>query len=89
MDTPYYPQIATLVSAPPSGDNWLHEIKFDGYRIGCRILDGRLGQRVDKDHAGLIEALLHGSSLARTMPTDRILTGRCDMTLAGRARSSD
>ena len=34
-------------------------------------------------------ALLHESSLARTMPTDRILTGRCDMTLVGRARSSD
>ena len=34
-------------------------------------------------------ALLHESSLARTMPTDRILTGRCDMTLVGRGRSSD
>ena len=34
-------------------------------------------------------ALLHESSLARTMPTDSILTCRCDMTLAGRARSSD
>ena len=34
-------------------------------------------------------ALLHESSLARTMPTDRILTGRCDTTLVGRARSSD
>ena len=37
----------------------------------------------------LAEALLHESSRARTMPTDRILTGRCDMTLVGRARSSD
>ena len=36
-----------------------------------------------------IEALLHESSLARTMPTDRILTCRCDMTLVGRGRSSD
>jgi bifunctional non-homologous end joining protein LigD len=26
------PQLATLVSKPPSGDQWLHEIKFDGYR---------------------------------------------------------
>ena len=34
-------------------------------------------------------ALLHESSLARTMPTDRILTGRCDTTLVGRGRSSD
>ena len=28
-------------------------------------------------------------SLARTMPTDRILTCRCGMTLVGRGRSSD
>ena len=34
-------------------------------------------------------ALLHESSRARTMPTDRILTGRCDTTLVGRGRSSD
>ena len=34
-------------------------------------------------------ALLHESSRARTMPTDRILTGRFGMTLVGRARSSD
>lgn len=27
------PQLATLVSKPPSGTNWIHEIKFDGYRI--------------------------------------------------------
>ena len=34
-------------------------------------------------------ALLHESSLARTMPTYKILTGRCDTTLVGRGRSSD
>ena len=26
-------QLATLVSNPPRGDQWLHEMKFDGYRI--------------------------------------------------------
>jgi ATP-dependent DNA ligase len=34
----YRPQLAALVDAPPAGDAWLHEIKFDGYRIGCRKL---------------------------------------------------
>ena len=38
----YVPQLATLVKAPPSGDEWLHEIKYDGYRIGCRIRRGRI-----------------------------------------------
>ena len=37
----YQPQLATLVKAPPVGAEWLHEIKFDGYRIGCRISRGR------------------------------------------------
>ncbi len=27
------PQLATLVDKAPSGNNWLHELKFDGYRI--------------------------------------------------------
>lgn len=31
------PQLATLVDAVPQGDDWLHEIKFDGYRLLCRI----------------------------------------------------
>jgi bifunctional non-homologous end joining protein LigD len=35
----YVPQLATLVKAPPSGEEWWHEIKFDGYRIGCRVDD--------------------------------------------------
>jgi len=26
------PQLATLVDAVPAGNNWMHEIKFDGYR---------------------------------------------------------
>src|SRR6266545_7787905 len=36
------PQLATLVSTVPEGQNWLHELKFDGYRILCRIDNGRV-----------------------------------------------
>lgn len=31
------PQLATLVDAPPAGEQWLHEIKLDGYRLLCRV----------------------------------------------------
>lgn len=31
------PQLATRVDAAPDGDDWLHEIKLDGYRIQGRI----------------------------------------------------
>ncbi|MFT2214235.1 DNA ligase D [Rhizobium giardinii] len=31
------PQLCETVSRPPAGDDWLHEIKFDGYRIQMRV----------------------------------------------------
>ncbi len=34
-------QLATLVDEPPKGAEWLHEMKFDGYRIFARLQDGR------------------------------------------------
>lgn len=34
------PCLATLSAAPPDGDAWAHEIKFDGYRIQARIDNG-------------------------------------------------
>ena len=34
--------LATVVEAPPSGDEWLHEIKHDGYRIVARIDEGEV-----------------------------------------------
>jgi bifunctional non-homologous end joining protein LigD len=38
----YEPQLATLVKAPPEGDDWLHEIKYDGYRMGCAVSPDRV-----------------------------------------------
>jgi len=31
------PQLTKLVDAPPEGPEWLHEIKFDGYRMHARL----------------------------------------------------
>ena len=31
------PQLATLVEKPPDGDEWLNELKFDGYRMLCHL----------------------------------------------------
>jgi bifunctional non-homologous end joining protein LigD len=36
------PQLATLVTKAPDGDQWLHEIKFDGYRILTYIDEGQV-----------------------------------------------
>jgi bifunctional non-homologous end joining protein LigD len=36
------PSLATLYDAPPRDDAWLHEIKFDGYRIEARLDRGKV-----------------------------------------------
>jgi bifunctional non-homologous end joining protein LigD len=81
----YRPQLARLVKRPPEGDEWLHEVKYDGYRIGCRIRDARatLISRNGKDWTaafpeitrelltlGLGDALLDGE-LAVVLPDGR------------------
>ena len=35
------PELATLVDDAPEGDEWLHEIKYDGYRMLCHVARGR------------------------------------------------
>ena len=57
------PQLATLVRETPDGDGWLHELKFDGYRMLCHLNRGkaRFWSRNKKDWTGkfpnLAEAL--------------------------------
>jgi bifunctional non-homologous end joining protein LigD len=57
------PQLATLAAEAPAGDQWLHEIKFDGYRMICRK-DGakvQLFSRNENDwtarFGGIVESL--------------------------------
>ena len=35
------PQLARLSASPPRGDHWLHELKWDGYRLLGAIRDGK------------------------------------------------
>lgn len=36
----YRPTLATSADTPPGGDDWLHEIKWDGYRVLGVLEDG-------------------------------------------------
>ncbi|HXL09336.1 MAG TPA: DNA ligase D [Candidatus Bathyarchaeia archaeon] len=57
------PQLATLVDSVPQGDEWLHEIKFDGYRILCRIDNkhARFLTREAQDWTGRFGALVEAA----------------------------
>jgi bifunctional non-homologous end joining protein LigD len=42
------PQLCDRLDRPPAGDDWLHEIKFDGYRIQMRVADGAVTLKTRK-----------------------------------------
>ena len=36
------PMLATLTDTPPTGDAWAYELKYDGFRAVCAIVDGNI-----------------------------------------------
>ena len=69
------PSLAKLVEAAPEGDNWLHEIKFDGYRMLARI-DGervRLFSRHAVDWTARFGAIV--DDLARLKVKNALIDG--------------
>ena len=38
----FEPCLATLRANVPAGDRWVHEIKWDGYRLQIRIDNGKV-----------------------------------------------
>lgn len=77
----YRPQLATLVTATPRGDQWLHEIKFDGYRIGCRIRNGRatLISRTGKNWTAAFPEIV--DAVARLGVRDALIDGEVAVLL--------
>src|SRR4030095_15539492 len=77
----YCPQLATLGSAPPGGDRWLHEIKYDGYRIGC-VIDkkgARLISRNGKDWTHVFPSIAEAAQRLKTR--DAIIDGEVAMVM--------
>jgi bifunctional non-homologous end joining protein LigD len=42
------PQLTKLVDRPPGGPGWGHEVKFDGYRMQMRVVDGDVTMKTRK-----------------------------------------
>ncbi len=68
-------QLATLVDTPPEGAQWLHEVKFDGYRLLGFVSQGTplLRTRNGKDWTGKFP------SLAAALPTLKAKDAVLDM----------
>lgn len=65
-------QLATLTKEPPQGEEWLHEIKFDGYRMICRK-DGDQVRFISRNQQDWTSRL---SSLAQSIlqvPADQMI----------------
>src|SRR5215471_14619404 len=56
------PQLTRLVDQPPDGPEWLHEVKFDGYRMHARLDRGavRLLTRTGLDWTSKYPAIAAG-----------------------------
>ena len=60
MATMLSPTLATLVDEAPTGDDWIHEVKFDGYRMVSRIDHGdvRIYSRNGKDWTSVLPSIV-------------------------------
>ena len=71
------PQLCKLVDRPPPGQGWVHEIKFDGYRLQLRVQKGKAQLRtrkgldwsdrfpeIAKDGSKLADGLYDGEAVA-------------------------
>ena len=58
------PQLATLVDEVPPGDSWVHEFKYDGYRLLLAVGDGvaTAWTRNGKDWSDKFKALVKAAS---------------------------
>jgi bifunctional non-homologous end joining protein LigD len=75
MPATIQPQLAAAAAAAPEGGEWLHEIKYDGYRLIVRVEDNavRLVTRKGLDWTGKFPAL--AASLTRLPVKSVVLDG--------------
>lgn len=68
-------QLATLVDRAPSGDDWLNEIKLDGYRIVARVHAGATGLRTRNGNDWTARAPKVAQALAALPLQNAVLDG--------------
>ncbi len=64
------PQLATLTTAPPAPtEDWLYELKFDGYRMLTRIDQGRV-QMITRNGHDWTDKMPHLAQALQALPID-------------------
>jgi bifunctional non-homologous end joining protein LigD len=61
------PQLSRPVDEAPAGPDWLHEIKYDGYRMHARLEGGR-AQLLTRTGLDWSQRYRHTQSLLRALP---------------------
>jgi DNA ligase D-like protein (predicted polymerase) len=77
----YRAQRATVVEQAPSGEQWVHELKYDGYRLGSSIAHGevRLADSRGRDWTAQFPELV--AELKRLPVRDALLDGELAIVL--------
>jgi bifunctional non-homologous end joining protein LigD len=65
-------ELATLTKEAPEGDEWLHEIKLDGYRMICRIDHGRV-EFITRNHKSWTDKLPSLVEAAKRLPVSQAI----------------
>lgn len=80
-------QLATVVKTTPEGEDWIHEIKYDGYRMLCRVHSGavQIYSRSRKEWTAAFPAVARAVS---GLPIESAWIDGEVMTLDAKGRSS-
>ena len=65
-------QLATLTATPPEGDEWLHEIKWDGYRMFCRVDHGQ-ARFLSRNHQDWSARMRGLAAVAGRLPVEQAI----------------
>lgn len=84
------PQLASPSDAPPAGDGWLHEVKYDGYRIQVLIAGPEIALMTRNGHDWTRRYPVIAAAFGRLGVTSAVIDGELvALDSGGRSRFSD